>query len=503
MITIVYSTKKHNQKVYDSLRTSCGVSNVQVIEIINPGIMSLTEAYQKGLDMALNDIVIFTHDDVKFTTEKWGGKLRKLFETSDFGIIGLAGTTDLSTSGKWWEEKSRMVGIVKHTNGKKTWENRYSNAFPKQIIETVNVDGLFIAIHKKRIKYQFDTTIPGFHFYDIDFTFGNFVAGVKVGVTTDIRVIHGGLGETDQQWESNKLTFIEKFKDSLPASVHPEIIVNTIPSIELKVYPKVVVVIHGKEVEKINKCAYNLSQKTSYPNYKIVVCYSDYKDETLEKSDIISDIIETSIDNFSINSNKILDEYLKPDDEIVVFMGEDSIILNDVITLGVKQTIKHKNCGIITARVHNNNHTIYNNGYELWNIVQPSPKKGEQPQSSLLVNLVGNDSYYLFRNETICDVVGGTKDFLMGKSELFKQIKFNENYKKSFQDLELNLKSINLKRQNIVLGDGVIQLSENVIADPDSYEDLNKVFLPFVYSQGFDVLKKYIKNYVIPNKNDQ
>ena len=113
MISIVYSTKKSDRKVKDHLRSSCGISNAEIIEIENPGIMSLTEAYQKGLTEAKNDIVVFVHDDVHFQTENWGRKLKKLFEGSDFGVIGLAGTTDLGDDGKWWEQRTRMVGIVK------------------------------------------------------------------------------------------------------------------------------------------------------------------------------------------------------------------------------------------------------------------------------------------------------------------------------------------------------------------------------------------------------
>ena len=499
MITIIYSTKKDNRETYDHLRQSCGVPNVEVIQIINPGIMSLTQAYQNGLERAKYDICVFIHDDVKLE-DRWGRKLKNLFDTTDYGIIGLAGTTDLDATGKWWEQRNRMVGIVRHTNGKKTWENKYSGAFPKQIIPTVNVDGLFIAAHKQRIKYQFDTTIPGFHFYDIDFTFGNYVNGTKVGVTTDIKAVHRGLGETDQQWETNRLAFIEKFKDNLPASIVPDPIVDKIEIKDPKLSPKVVIVIHGKDPKKIEDCAYNIFNKTSYPSYRIVACYSDYDDVPLKNDELFSEVIDTTIDNYSANSNKIIENHLRPDDEIIVFMTENSLIQNDVISLGVKQIQRHKDCGTITARVYNEDKTIYNVGYEVWNLIQPSTKPNEQPQSSLLVNLLGNGGYYSFINSPVLDTIGGTKDFMMCNVDLCKRIKFNGQYKKAFMDLEFNLKSINDKKINMVLGNGVIQLRETVVSDPEYYEDLNKVFLPFVYSQGLSTIDKYIKNHIIPNK---
>ncbi len=504
MISIIYSTKKRNHETYDHLRKTCGINNAEVIEIENPGTMSLTQAYQKGLKEAKHDIIVFVHDDVRFSTGNWARKIKKMFETTDYGIIGLAGTTDLGTDGKWWEQRTRMVGIVKHSDGKKTWENKYSGAFSKHIIQTVNFDGLFLAVNRKRIKYEFDTTIPGFHFYDIDFSFGNHVQGVKVGITTDIRVIHRGLGETDQQWETNRLAFVEKFKDHLPASIVPEPIVDKIDPIKgTKALPKIAIVIHGKDPKKIEECALNISQKTAYPNYRIIACYSDYEDIPIENYDIISDVVETAIDNYSANCNKIIEEHLKPEEEIVLFTTENSIIENDVISLGAEYIANHKNCGTVTCRVYNDDKSIFDCGYEIWNIVHPPAKEGDQPQSSLLVNLAGNGTYYSFRNELIFDTIGGTKDFFMCRVDLYKKIKFNESYQKAFQDLEFNLRAINDQKINIVLGNGVVQLKETIEPTPDYYEDLNKVFLPFVYSQGLSAIDRYIKNFIVPTKNDQ
>ena len=356
MISIICSTKKPDEKFKSHVLKSCGINNAEFIFYENPGIMSLTQVYQKGLKEAKYDTIVFLHDDISFTGDSWARKLKKLFDTSDYGIIGLAGTTDLGTEGKWWEDKNKMVGIVKHTNGQKTWENKYSGAFPKQIIPTVNVDGLFIAVNRQRIKYEFDTTIPGFHFYDIDFSFGNFANGVKVGVTTDIRVIHRGLGETNQEWDENRKVFIEKFKDKLPASITPDILINTIET-KINQNPKVAIIIEGKDVVKIKDCIDNLKAKTTYTNYRIIVSYTDHNDVELNIDGV--EVFETSVDNFSVNSNKIINDLIV-DDEIVLFMSENSYILNDVITLGVKTIANDKNCGTVTARIHNVNNTIYN-----------------------------------------------------------------------------------------------------------------------------------------------
>jgi len=60
--------------------------------------------------------------------------------------------------------------------------SKYSGDYSDDIIETLNLDGLFIAAHKQRIKVNFNENIKGFHFYDVDFTFNNHLNNVKIGV---------------------------------------------------------------------------------------------------------------------------------------------------------------------------------------------------------------------------------------------------------------------------------------------------------------------------------
>ena len=170
MITVVYCTRESNPKHTEHIIKSSGLhKNIEVIEIINQG-ESLTKAYNRGLKQAKNDIVVFMHDDVEFDNGNWGNKLIKHFnENPEFGILGLAGTTDMDASGRWWTDRSKMVGIVNHEKDGKKWESRYSKNWGVKLNEVVIVDGLFFAVHKSRIKETFDETVEGFHFYEINF----------------------------------------------------------------------------------------------------------------------------------------------------------------------------------------------------------------------------------------------------------------------------------------------------------------------------------------------
>jgi glycosyltransferase involved in cell wall biosynthesis len=128
----------------------------------------------------------------------------------------MAGTTYMPASGMWWEDRRKMIGIVNHESEGKKWTSKYADDLNNNIKQTVIVDGLFIAIHKKRIKQNFNEDFKGFHFYDIPFCFENSLSGVKVGVITNIRLTHKSIGQTNEQWEKNRILFSEKFKDNLP-----------------------------------------------------------------------------------------------------------------------------------------------------------------------------------------------------------------------------------------------------------------------------------------------
>ena len=218
MITVGFSTRNDNSKFIEYLKESSGLKEIEVIQKINNGEKSLSVVYNEIISESKNDIVVLCHDDLYFDTKSWGKKVSKLFENNDYGIIGLAGTTYLPSSGMWWEHRECMVGIVNHQHEGKKWESKYSSHSNK-IQKTVIVDGLFICINKKKIKNTFNEEVQGFHFYDLFFCFENFLNGVEIGVTNDIRVTHLSIGKTNEQWEKNKELFVDKYKNRLPSKI--------------------------------------------------------------------------------------------------------------------------------------------------------------------------------------------------------------------------------------------------------------------------------------------
>lgn len=224
MISVVFSTRADNQPHIEHIKKTSGLGkNIEVIQYINNGEFGLTELYNRALKETTNNIVVFCHDDIIFDTKTWGSKLLRVMKKNpEFGIVGIAGSREVPVSGQWWENPSHMYGQVYHKHEGKRWLSKYSDKKIGFIDNTVIVDGLFFVVDKEKIKCEFDEKVEGFHFYEIDFCFRNYLEGVKIGVTSDIDVTHLSIGQTNEKWEENRKIFAEKYKDNLPAKVKKE-----------------------------------------------------------------------------------------------------------------------------------------------------------------------------------------------------------------------------------------------------------------------------------------
>ena len=140
-LSIIYSTRKIDSYYVELLKATCGIKDVEIIPFENSDGKSLTKIYNEGLIKTKNNIVLFCHDDLKFETKNWGRKLLNHFKRhSEYGIIGIAGTRYLASSGRWWEDFSKMHGAVYHEDNGKRWLTRYSKDIGNQLDDVVLVD---------------------------------------------------------------------------------------------------------------------------------------------------------------------------------------------------------------------------------------------------------------------------------------------------------------------------------------------------------------------------
>jgi len=225
-IKVVYSSHlsdEEDQKFNQHIKDTIGVKNFEILRYVNHSQYSLPQIY----NWALNDyddgnsIFVFCHNDIKIRTRNWGKTILRLLNHSDYGVLGVAGTTYIPESGRWWEDRSKMYGIVEHTNGIQEWVSEYSDEL-KEIQSVAHIDGLFMVVDPSRIENKFNENYGKFHFYDLSFCVDNFLDDVLIGVTTDIRILHKSIGETDNNWEENRKKFIDEYKDDLPIREIPD-----------------------------------------------------------------------------------------------------------------------------------------------------------------------------------------------------------------------------------------------------------------------------------------
>lgn len=231
-LSVVFSSHfsdEDNQKFIDHLKSTAGVE-IHVECIKNMKQYSLTEAYNLGwkkLDELERgkDIIVFCHNDITIRTPNWGKILLSFFNNfKDYDILGLAGTTEFNEHGCWWLNKKgdmnfpKMFGRVWHTNGIREWESIYSVKI-SGVQDAIIVDGVFFAVNGETIIKRFNEDFKSFHYYDVSFSFENYLEGCNIGVIDRISILHQSIGQTNDDWENNRKQFVSLYQTELPVSI--------------------------------------------------------------------------------------------------------------------------------------------------------------------------------------------------------------------------------------------------------------------------------------------
>ena len=166
--------------------------------------------------------MVFVHDDIEFLRDGWGKEVIRLFkDNKKYGIIGVAGSAQFDQNGAWWNYEKKY-GQVLHRHEGKTWLSTFSPLLTKDLEEVAVIDGVFIAIDKKRITQNFVSKLESKHMYDIAFCLANITDKknkYKIGVTTNIRIAHNSLGKVDDSWYKARDTVNEMFGEFYPIDV--------------------------------------------------------------------------------------------------------------------------------------------------------------------------------------------------------------------------------------------------------------------------------------------
>lgn len=212
MISVIYcSIDEAKARAIDRhFRMLLGDEPHEIVELRDA--RSLAEAYNRGTDRARGDVLVFSHDDIEFLDPvTWVARLKKHLER--FAIVGLAGTTRL-TSAAWAQAGPPYTfGHVAETDGKIGPYRVLVCAVPAPAIPGIQaLDGLFLAARREAaLSVRFDEeTFDGFHCYDIDFTYRAYLSGYALAVATDLPVLHDSQGSFDDKWSLYAERFMRK-----------------------------------------------------------------------------------------------------------------------------------------------------------------------------------------------------------------------------------------------------------------------------------------------------
>jgi GT2 family glycosyltransferase len=199
----------------------CGQEPHEVIAVDSPA--SLAGGYNQGIDASAGEIVVFSHDDLEFLDPaSWLPRLKAHLQ--DVDLVGLAGTTRLTTSPAWAHAGPPYTfGQVAEPGGSFGPFRVLMCAVPAPLIGGIQaLDGLFLAVRRKVLeRVRFDaSTFDGFHLYDSDFSFSAYLAGYRVAVAADLPVLHQSAGKFDQQWLQYAQRFLNKHAAHLPRFRH-------------------------------------------------------------------------------------------------------------------------------------------------------------------------------------------------------------------------------------------------------------------------------------------
>ena len=179
---------------------------------------SLAEGYNRGIERARGDTLVFSHDDVELLSPDFGERVRAHLER--FDVVGIAGTT-------------RLVGGAWHFAGFPYGHMLYVAPHPEtgKLVLIVGgggdlvvqgaqaLDGVFLGVRAEIARaLRFDAaTFDDFHLYDLDFTFRAHLAGHRLAVCRDLVLVHYSQGNYGPRWDEHRQRFERKFKGKLAA----------------------------------------------------------------------------------------------------------------------------------------------------------------------------------------------------------------------------------------------------------------------------------------------
>lgn len=182
----------------------------------------LCKVYNECAARARYDLLCFIHEDVRFLTEGWGGKLAPQLRAPETGVVGFAGSVLKLRRMTGWDTCGRDVraNYVQHMRGRR--HPRRIGPPGADYSPVVTLDGLCLLTRREVWRQSpFDErTFPGFHCYDLDFSLAAAVRHTNY-VCRTVLVEHFSEGSFSRAWVQGMEALHTKWASHLPMCAEP------------------------------------------------------------------------------------------------------------------------------------------------------------------------------------------------------------------------------------------------------------------------------------------
>lgn len=177
---------------------------------------SLCEGYNRGIDRARGDVLIFAHDDITLHGPDAADQLFAALAQAD--IVGPAGAR-LCVGPRWGQAGPPYLAgqVIQPAKSGAGFEVHSWGLGPTITTGIRVLDGLFIAAWRRVVdKVRFDSqTFDHFHLYDLDFTYAAHLAGFRLAAIHGLGILHDSHGAMDQAWAAQAQRFDMKYQGRL------------------------------------------------------------------------------------------------------------------------------------------------------------------------------------------------------------------------------------------------------------------------------------------------
>lgn len=233
-IIICARTKHIKAELSNNISNTIGCAYELIIINNSENKYSIFEAYNLGIEKSKGDLLAFIHDDILIHTNNWGEKLENIFSAdSKIGLLGIAGAKYKSKAPSSWSScpnKYRVINLIQHNpdGTKKVWNTGFEK---NKNEEVVVIDGVFM-IARKTNKIKFQSSIEGFHGYDLNLCLEFKKLGYKNIVSNEILIEHFSQGNVNKSWFQSMIKMHKLFENDLPLIVNNITVNKEIQKIE-------------------------------------------------------------------------------------------------------------------------------------------------------------------------------------------------------------------------------------------------------------------------------